>query len=272
MIWRKPADMRYTQMCIYIDENVPKLAEPGKYPEVEEKIYNYLWLLVKALAIKKSMFQDFADYDPYAFYAANRLYFALRKNYLNRGQIVKGKEIRPIKSCLNYTKALLYPMKIEFQRESYREIIDEEFASKQFDALALQNQQKEKAETEQPGHTIFPIFVRSVLQNAGGILDGVLERLPFNKNSAEYRKIRISILLNCNQNLKIKNKLDADLTTIMLWHLPKSMAGYVRVLLKEFYTELSKELIDCYQSTKFDDVTMEKIVTYREGPDYEYED
>ena len=80
MIWKKPEDMRYTEMCMYIDENVPKIVNPGEFPEIENTIYNYLWLLVKALAIKKCMFTNFQDYDPYAFYAANRLFFALRKN------------------------------------------------------------------------------------------------------------------------------------------------------------------------------------------------
>lgn len=34
--------MKYTDLCIYIDENVNKLINPGEYPEVENTIYNYL--------------------------------------------------------------------------------------------------------------------------------------------------------------------------------------------------------------------------------------
>lgn len=34
--------MRYTQLCMWIDENVEKLTNPGEYPEVENRIYNYL--------------------------------------------------------------------------------------------------------------------------------------------------------------------------------------------------------------------------------------
>jgi hypothetical protein len=105
MLYKKPSGMKYTEMCVYVDENVPKIAEPGAYPEIEATVYNYLWLLVKALAIKKCMFKKFEDYDGYAFYAATRLFLALRKNYLNQGKVIKGKQIRPMKSCLNYTKA-----------------------------------------------------------------------------------------------------------------------------------------------------------------------
>jgi hypothetical protein len=42
-------------MCIYIDNNIPNIAS-GKCPDIENTVYNYLWLLVKALAIKKRMF------------------------------------------------------------------------------------------------------------------------------------------------------------------------------------------------------------------------
>lgn len=34
--------MKYTEMCMYIDENMYKLYPGGEYPEDEEKIYNYL--------------------------------------------------------------------------------------------------------------------------------------------------------------------------------------------------------------------------------------
>ena len=44
----------------------------------------------------------------YATHAANRLFFALRKNYLNQGKTIKGKQIRPIKSCLKLYKSFTY--------------------------------------------------------------------------------------------------------------------------------------------------------------------
>ena len=46
---------------MFIDENVPKIVNPGENPELENTIYNYLWLLVKALAIKKCMFKNFEE-------------------------------------------------------------------------------------------------------------------------------------------------------------------------------------------------------------------
>lgn len=272
MQWKKRADQHYTDLCIYVDENIEKLRNPGTYPDVEDKIYNYLWLVVKALAIKKCMFQKFDDYDPYSFYAANRLFFALRKNLQNQGKIIKGKEIRPIKSCLNYTKTLLYPMKIEYQREAYREIIDEEFVTKKFDAISFKQKMQEDAKSTQLGAEMFTDYLKESFENLSSLIDTVLQKSPFNPKSVEYKHIKMSILLNCLTNLKARKKLDADSASIIVWKLPKSMVSYVKILLKEVYTELKREIIECYAATHVDDETAEQIINYREGIDYEFND
>ena len=261
MLWKKPANMKYTEMCIFIDENVPKIVEPGKNPELENTIYNYLWLLVKALAIKKCMFNDFQDYDMYAFYAANRLFFALRKNQLNQGKTIKGKLIRPIKSCLNYTKALLYPMKIEYQRESFREVIEEEFVSKKFDAFAYKEQLKDTARDYSGVTQQFKEYVQEAVSQNSRILDEVLQKSPFNSSTPEYQNLKISILLTSLQILKNKKKLDATPQSVILWHLPKSMSNYTKILLKEFFMALKLEIMECYKEADLTDTELENILT-----------
>lgn len=42
MLFRKPSDLKFTDLCIFIDENVKNIANPGENPELEDKIYNYL--------------------------------------------------------------------------------------------------------------------------------------------------------------------------------------------------------------------------------------
>ena len=271
MLWKKPANMKFTDMCIYVDANIEKIADAGKYPEVEDRVYNWLWLLVKALAIKKHMFESFQDYDPYCFYAAERLFFALRKNYLNQGKTIKGKEIRPIKSCLNYTKKLLYPMKIEYQRQSYQTVISEEWVSKKFDSFQFKEQLKDDARESHQVSKNFLKYAKDALTNSSAIIDSVLTKSPFSKKSADYQRIKITLLLNCYFSLKNKKKLDFNPTTIVLWRLPKSMANYIRVLLREFYTELKREIMNCYEITNIDDYMLEKIISVQGDPN-EYDD
>lgn len=260
MLWKKPANLKYTDLCIYIDENVPKIVNPGEFPEIENTIYNYLWLLVKALAIKKCMFNDFQDYDMYAFYAANRLFFALRKNQLNQGKTIKGKLIRPIKSCLNYTKALLYPMKIEYQRETFKEVIEEEFVSKKFDAFTYKEQLKNKARDSAGVASQFKNHVKEALSKNSTILDDVLAKSPFTKGTPEYQNLKISILLNSIQILKNKKKLDITNQSVSLWHLPKNMSNYTKVLIKEFFMALKLDIMECYRAADLDEHDLENIL------------
>ena len=262
MLFKKPNNLKFTDLCIYIDENVPKIINPGEYPEIENTIYNYLWLLVKALAIKKCMFKNFEDYDLYSFYAATRLFTALRKNQLNQGKVIKGKLIRPIKSCLNYTKALLYPMKIEYQRENFREVIEEEFVSTKFDALAYKERLKGEARDNARVTQTFKEYVQSTIINSSKILDEILQKSPFNSSTIEYKNLKISILLTSTHILKNKKKLNAAATqSVILWHLPKSMSNYTKILLKEFFTAIKQEVIDCYQTADLSESELETILT-----------
>ena len=260
MLFKKPANMKFTELCIFIDENVPKIVNPGEFPELENTIYNYLWLLVKALAIKKRMFQNFEEYDMYSFYAATRLFMALRKNQLNQGKVIKGKLIRPIKSCLNYTKALLYPMKIEYQRESFREIIEEEFVTTKFDAIACKEQLKAQAKDGARVTTQFYDYVNEAIKNSNKILEDILQKSPFNSSTAEYKNLKMSVLLTSQQILKTKKKLNANAASAVLWHLPKSMSNYTKILVKEFFTALKQEIIDCYKMADVSDTELESIL------------
>ena len=268
-VWKKDPKLKYTDLCIYIDENIPKIAEPGAYPEIENKVYNYLWLLVKALAIKKCMFNHFDDYDGYATHAANRLFFAIRKNYQNQGKKIKGKLIRPIKSCLNYTKALLYPMKVEYQNENFREIINEEFVSKKFDTFMFKEKLKSEALESQGATEKLKVYLNSSFKNIDVLIDKVLKRSLFGKTPDMYKKLKISILLNTLNSLKVKKKLDSELPTVILWKLPKSMSGYVRVLLKEFYTEIKLEIMDCSRMVQLDDSILENLLRSEDADSYE---
>ncbi len=267
--WKKDPKLKYTDLCIYIDENIPKIVNPGEFPDIENKVYNYLWLLVKALAIKKCMFSNFNDYDGYATHSANRLFFALRKNYLNQGKTIKGKVIRPIKSCLNYTKALLYPMKVEYQNENFREIINEEFVSKKFDAFMFKEKLKADAALSQGVADDLIAYLKSSFANIDVLIDKVLKNSLFISNPIMYKKLKISLLLNALNSLKLKNKLDSELPTIILWKLPKSMSGYVRVLLKEFYAEIKLEILECHKMVSIDDSLLEKLLREDDTDNYE---
>ncbi len=272
MQWKKPANLKYTDLCIWIDANIPNIVNPGEHPEIEDKVYNYIWLVIKALAIKKCMFNNFQDYDPYAFYSANRIYFALRKNLWNTGKTIKGKEIKPIKSCLNYIKALLYPMKIEYQNETFREIISEEFVSKKFDAFTFKEQMRDHIKANQGVNEQFKNYIINSFQNISGMIDDILKKSPFSPKSADYKKLKISLMLNTINSLRVKKKLDPELPTIILWKLPKSMSSYIRILLKEFYSAVMTEIMECHNAADISDDVVDYILWNQNDERTDYED
>ena len=265
MQWRKDANMKYTDMCIFIDQHVSQLNDPDCPPELANTIYNYLWLLVKALAIKKRMFNSFQDYDGYSFYAANRLYFALKRNLENQGKVIKGKEIKPIKSCLNYTKALLYPMKIEYLKEEYDAGKTEEEIAKRFDTFRFKQQLKERMWGGQGGKDQFTLWVQDTFQNFSKSVDKVLTRAPFAPDTLDYKKLKISIFMNVLANLKANKSINAEPVTVLLWKLPKSTSNYIKLFLKELGTDLKQVIMDSYSESLIDDVTLEGMIANPEG-------
>ena len=99
----------------------------------------------------------------------------------------------------------------------------------------------------------------------------MLVKSPFQQDSIEYHRLKISIMLNTLYILKNKKKLDATQQTIILWKLPKSMSNYVRILLKEFFTEIKLEIMDSYKAADIDDSVLEKLLQDT-GDSNNYED
>ena len=265
MLWRKPENLKYTDLCIYVDAHAREIMNPGENPQTEDLIYNYIWLLVKALAIKKRMFENFSDYDGYAMYSANRLFMAIRRSYQNEGKVIKGKTIAPIKSILNYTKALMYPMKLEYLHEQYNITSTADLIDKQSDEFAHKQQLREEAWEQQGGKVEFKSDTIMRCKSFSRIVDNVLKKLPFPPGSVDYKKLKISILMNCLQNLKNGKGFSADPVPVIVWKLPKTMRNYVRVFIKELGTEIKREIISTYSYTIVDDKIIDYMISNPDG-------
>lgn len=272
IMWRKPDNLKYTDLCIYIDAHSAEIVDADPEDEVPNLIYNYIYLLVKALAIKKRMFDNFSDYEGYALQSANRLFFALKKSYMNEGKVIKGKTIKPIKSILNYTKALLHPMKLEYLNSQYNIKTRASEAAKQFDKFAYRQTMRDKVWESHRNTEKFKESVVSLFYEFNRILDDVLKKSPFRASSPEYKKIKISILLNCLQNLKEKNGINADPVTIKVWKLPKSMNNYIRVFITELGTTLKQQIMNFYGELQIEEKILDYLISNPSGEYIDNED
>ena len=108
----------------------------------------------------------------------------------------------------------------------------------------------------------FENYVLETVSQSGKILEDILQKSPFNSSTPEYKNLKISIMLTSIQILKNKKKLATDAQqSIIIWHLPKSMSSYAKILLKEFFTALKQEIIECYKMADLSETELDSILT-----------
>lgn len=71
------------------------------------------------LARKGKFFNKAQYYDDFAAYLATQLYFRIT----NPKQFDENSKVQKIKSVLNYIKATIYPMKVNFEQEHYSQTV-----------------------------------------------------------------------------------------------------------------------------------------------------
>lgn len=109
---RKKPKIKYTDMCIYIDNNINK-------PDADvAKIYDYLVMLSYMLAVKRRFFNREDYYDKFANYFAAIIYSRMtdKRQFLPEDDPCY---IAPVKSCLNYMKNIIYARKCAFCYEEF---------------------------------------------------------------------------------------------------------------------------------------------------------
>ena len=241
MTYIKPPNISYTDMAIWIDEHA--------YQDMfdEEQLYEYLYHLANMLANKYSYFKSADAYDQFALFTASRLYMRLVDERQKTG------ELKEIKSILNYLKAVIYPYKIDF---------DTEFALDNAESACCIYTNVDLSDKLEDEVSIFDqVDLECCIDSIERIIRGYLSKIPYKKNSAEWLNIYTSCLLTlldsisiCKEHLsklkkcKIDNKALSRIYRALnenepiLYHLDKSMSGYIRVLVNEIKQVLSNEL------------------------------
>lgn len=274
-MFNKPANLKYTDLAIYIDANAHKIINEGEFPLVEATIYEYLYHIVYALACKAAYFKP-QYYDSFAGYAAGELYMSMRKKLINDGKDNRGRTVVPVKSSLNFIKATLFPLKINYQKENFGSVIDPNVHGGT-DLL-----KENITEAIQQQYRTIPIEVyQDTAQELPQIIKQVIQKTPFRNDCLFCQKLYISIILTLlnditlpskihkkiSKNLakRVTNKTPLQLLSLytnnieapILWHLDKSFQDYVRIMVikvKQLIAksveigmhsgELSDELID----------------------------
>lgn len=260
MMYVKPSDLRFTDMCIYIDEHVYTSDFDA------EKIFEYIFHIVRALALRANFFNKCSYYDDFSIFAATKIYMRLinKKQYQIKSDGTP--KLKKIKSILNYIKTILYPLKVDFEQSEYYQGISLDDLVENYDYgfyNIIENS------IDRIGISDFKLD----LDNICTMCKEFVNTLPHKKDSVEAINIYISILLtflnqiildyknkvkieNCSnfradvQNNIFNNILDTQkYSDPVLFHLDSSMNNYIEVLCRQFKTfvlnELSESLSNC---------------------------
>lgn len=204
----KPWNMKYTDLCIYIDKTVYE-RDKNNNPiglrkltsEEIDNVYTYLYDLIYALAVKKRLFTQKSDYDAFCLEAAGDIFMRLEKP--DQDFTYQSKHNKPIKSVLNYIKGALGFMSITWRNTNYANVINPEHDSEETvfgarsyiyaQASSQYNEQKIKA-------------YQDVLKNLPSYVERGLKLSIFNKNKLKKHQILLSEYVSLCNCLTLPNK------------------------------------------------------------------
>lgn len=221
---KKPSGLKYTDLCIYVDKHMNEFKkEPEERDQkTVETIYNYLWLVGNAIARKKAWFKNNFEYDEYALRLTDRVLKAIENSYYHAGMLnKKGKEIIPIKSCLNYMKAVMFPVKVEFLNSYYlTDMLGAAKRGKRYlkGFVSAQNAEKQKNLRELHMGVIDKHDYADAVNKINIEIDNVLKSIYIISYDAKlYSTIKNSVLLTLIQNIRANYYKKTKPKTALYW-------------------------------------------------------
>ena len=271
MTYNKPDNLKYTDMAIYIDANIDKILEAGKNPDVESTIFQYIYFICYVLACKKKFFHNFEDYDYYSLYAAGQIFLLLRNKY-NRGK--SPNEIsKPIKSSLNYIKSVLYPFKVNYQKQNFQEIIKPEI-HKDIDVEGIASKLRDSVQADY--NYDMQESLMFVFKQLPQIIKKVVNETPYTKDKIMIKNLYFSCLLSLINNITLPNQTLKNKRAnkeirlienqnnyedyILLWHLEKTMHDYIKLLVNKIKILFTHEFEEVKNSFTLDENTINDIL------------
>lgn len=257
MLYNKPRDVRYVDMCIWIDANA------YLQDRDDNKFFQYLFHIFYMLAFKSRYFNSSKEYDDFAVYAATKMY--MRYNSKREG-------IEKVKSILNYAKRVIYPYKVQFQQQEYKENNYSGQVENEEDII-IDNSFKLKI--EENIDSMNKIDFKSYLSNFSKTVRFFVSRTPYKSNYVDYGNLYVSCMLtfinnitpsiqemshieNISRSDKIRDNLYDKIYSqlpdeVILYHLDDSLKDYVKVLVNQVKQLARKELVDIIQTNSFTD-------------------
>ena len=261
MIFKKPKDVRYVDMCIYIDE---KLKQQNISEEESSLIYEYLYHIIYMLSVKNKYFNKEVYYDEFAITLATDVFHRLFTNpKLNEFDENGQPKLTKIKGCLNYIKAILYGRKVTFEQQNYsQKYIDMEYINSDVSCTNITSYSYSRDNMQFNLGLDMSMYLDTLSKTIKHFL---YTNSPYKKDKLLMKNIYIScmisilksLLFTINDEEGIKNKYtkpDAKFrylckeykqnrdNCVTLYHLPHKYKDYITLLVRQLYTLIGKDI------------------------------
>ena len=190
MTYTKPHNLSYTDIAIWIDQHSSDAAVD------DAKLYENIYHLLVMLSHKHGYFNRIHYYDEFALSTASKIFMRIR-----------DLKLPPIKSILNYIKAVIYPYKVEFEREFYIES-PEDNNFLYADNFSLSTELVEEIDL------FDKIEFESSILNSPNIIKSFLSQIPYKRESYEWNNIYMSCVLTLLDEFNLRLSEISDIENI----------------------------------------------------------
>lgn len=280
----------YTKYAIYIDKHIPDIAESYKNPEIETNVFNCIYKICYMIACKKKYFEgptSFQNYDDFALFAATEFYSMFKSKYVKKGEISRGKEVKPIKSSLNMIKRVLPSFLVEYTKKYFYQMYRDEWGDEEDNLARKELERKKKAavsnyiKTDVTNSYNYRVVeaVESTCSNVPYIIKEILQNTPYKNDKVTQERLYKSCILSFINSITLPNEIldkvennmkfeqlnkkfkkERD-NCIILWHLDEKMAPYVGIILTRIREAFVKEVKEDIEINSLDETTLNDILS-----------
>lgn len=193
MTYNKPNNITYTGMCIYFDKHI--------YSDHRDDniLYQYLYHIIYMLACKKRYFTSWEEYDAFALFMATKVYL----RYINPEHQGEGDRI---KSVLNYCKTLLYPTKVDFQKETYAEVFGSD-PNRDDDFSILKADMESSVQSTHINNELLIKDLVSEFKQISKIIRRIIKTTPYANDVILSKRLFMSVLITLIKGLTLSNSV-----------------------------------------------------------------
>ena len=271
MLYYAKGNERYVDLAKYFDENFYSDKRD------DDKCYRAMYLIYYMLACKGSYFRAYDEYDTFAQYAATTVYI----RFLNKWR--RGERN---KSLLNYARATVYPLCINYKKQEHSEPI----ISSDDPALLWTYKIKMRESIQEQYNEGLEDSIVESFKSIPRIIKSVLDETPYVGNEIEYGRLYKSCLISLLKSFTLSKYSEESMekrnekgylemsqeflskvfkreleNSTTLWRLDESMRDYVDILIKKIKYKITDDINDTIRSYSLSVDTIDDILTTQDS-------